>query len=806
MKKRIILYGVSTYKNKGVEAIINSTLNQINLDNYDITIASHDYEYNKTIYNNKIENINHYRKNNLTPEEKKLELEYQNMPFDYNNFELLYQKDVVNKINESDICMSVGGDNYCYDHCSWLYALDNKCRELGKKTILWSASLFEEINNLELINNLKKFDILVIRESLSLNAVTKYIDREKIIYAPDPAFSLEIKKVKLNNWYKNRKYIILNASPLTIKSEDSFNALISLVNHILKNTKYSICLLPHVKAEDCSDMEVLSKLKKKFLKENRVYLEKNEYSCTELKYIISKSKLAVVARTHASIAAYSTYVPTLVLGYSVKSKGIAKDIFDEYSNYVLNSNELNNQNLIEGFDYINNNQDKIKNILKSKIPVMRDEASKIFEKVIKKIEEQNINTICSKEKCTGCGLCTNICPTKAITMEEDNEGFTYPKINIEKCIHCNKCRKNCPVLNKNNNVEYNKEYLAVKNKNKDERIKSTSGGVFSIIAKYILEKKGIVYGCTLINNRAKHIRIDNYNDLEKVRGSKYNQSTIIEIYEKIKEDLNNNKKVLFSGTPCQVAAIKKLFKDNEKLITVSVICHGVINTKILEKHIKSIESETNKKLSEWKFRSKTNNDWKKSNVSYKLDESIKNVEFTNDNLMYLYLKNMILRESCYRCNYKGDNNNSDIIIGDYWGIEVTNPKFYDNLGVSSVIVNSLKGKEIIDKIKLNKSVEITKGYKEDIKKYNPSFYVSSERPLLRNISLMSIDELPFNVITETLKGKIILEEYKKSQQELDNLRLENTNLFNKLNSIYNSKRWKFVDKSVNTLKKIIRKQ
>ena len=149
MKKRIILYGVSTYKNKGVEAIINSTLNQINLDNYDITIASHDYEYNKTIYNNKIENINHYRKNNLTPEEKKLELEYQNMPFDYNNFELLYQKDVVNKINESDICMSVGGDNYCYDHCSWLYALDNKCRELGKKTILWSASLFEEINNLE---------------------------------------------------------------------------------------------------------------------------------------------------------------------------------------------------------------------------------------------------------------------------------------------------------------------------------------------------------------------------------------------------------------------------------------------------------------------------------------------------------------------------------------------------------------------------------------------------------------------------------------------------------------------------------
>ena len=167
---------------------------------------------------------------------------------------------------------------------------------------------------------------------------------------------------------------------------------------------------------------------------------------------------------------------------------------------------------------------------------------------------------------------------------------------------------------------------------------------------------------------------------------------------------------------------------------------------------------------------------------------------------------MILRESCYNCKYKGDNNNSDIIIGDYWGIEVTNPKFYDKLGVSSLIVNSLKGKEIIDKIKKDKSIEINDGHQEDIEKYDSSFYESPKRPLLRNISLNSIDELPFNIITEKLKVTIMHEEYKKTEEELNNLRLENTNLFNELNAIYNSKRWKVINKSVDTIKKIIKKK
>ena len=168
-----------------------------------------------------------------------------------------------------------------------------------------------------MIENLNNFDVL--------DAIKNYVDPKKIIFAKDPAFSMPTTKVELNEWYeKNKYFMILNVSPLTIKNEIGYKAVVDLLKHVLKNTKYSICLLPHVTTEDCNDLDILNELKREFSNNKRVYLEENEYDCRELKYIISKSKLVVAARTHASIAAYSTCVPTLVIGYSVKAKGIAK--------------------------------------------------------------------------------------------------------------------------------------------------------------------------------------------------------------------------------------------------------------------------------------------------------------------------------------------------------------------------------------------------------------------------------------------------------------------------------------------------
>lgn len=804
-KKKILLYGIGTFKNKGVEAIIQSTIRQINLKEYEISAASHDYEYNKSFYNKEIKKyIKHYKKGNeLTEDEKALEIKYQNMVFDYNNFELLYQNKVVEEMEKSDICISVGGDNYCYDFCTWLYALDKKSHDLGKKTILWGVSLFEEINNPELINNLNNYDLIVTRESLTYNAVKEYIPEEKILFYPDPAFSLEKKEIKLNEWYNNRDFIALNLSPLTVQDEEKYNEINNLVNYILKKTEYSICLLPHVTTDDCNDLEILKKIRKEYSKEKRIYLEEGDYNCNELKYIISKAKILIAARTHASIAAYSTSVPTLVIGYSVKSKGIAQDIFGNYENYVISKDELKNNKLIEKFKYIENNQNGIRKILNEKMPVYKENAKNIWDNLIKKLDELEKKKICSKEKCLGCGLCEKKCPKEAITMEEDINGFLYPKLDLKKCINCNICRKECPINNKKEiKSNYERKYYAAKSKNEEIKKKSSSGGIFSVLAETTIEKKGIVYGCEMKDFKAKHIRIDNEKDLNKILGSKYIQSNIIDVFDDVKKDLIRNKKVLFSGTPCQIGALKKYLKEEyNNLITVSVICHGVTNEKILDMQIKEMEKRVNAKIKNINFRTKENG-WTQASIKYEFEGKKVINKFIDDNFMNLYLKDVITRKSCFNCKYKGNNNEADIILGDYWGIEVTNKDFYDEKGGSAIIINSKKGENYLKENKILDKIEYCKGIYEDIVKYNPHLIKVLELPSSRGLILQNIKKMGIEVTNLKYKNEILENELKR-QNELNNLlRDENKFIADEINNMKNSKRWKLTDKIFNSINKL----
>ena len=808
MKKKILLYGVGTFKNRGVEAIINSTLQEIDFNKFDVSIASHDYEYNKNLYND-IKHIKHYYKSDeLTEEEQEQERHFKEIMFDYHNFEKLYQKDVVKEVEKSDICISVGGDNYCYPHCTWLYTLDEYAHKLGKKTVLWGASLFEEIQEDELINDLDNFDILVIRESLSYNAVRKYVPEERIIYAPDPAFSLTPKQVPLNKWYKGRKIVAINLSPLTIQNENQEKAIYDLIDDLLKETKYSILLLPHVTTDDCNDLDILRKIKEKYQEENRVYLEEKSFNCNELKYIISKCNILVAARTHASIAAYSTEVPTLVIGYSVKSRGIAKDLFGNYDNYVISKDDLTSENLKKHFYYIEKNQKEIKNMLNEKMPSIKKQSANLFNMVLEKIEEQKKLEVCKRNSCIGCGVCMQKCPKEAITMAANAEGFLQPKIDLKKCIHCDICRQSCPI----NKEEHTKKdsiqkcYAAI-NLNKEEQEKSTSGGIFSIIAKEVLKNNGIVYGSYMKDFQAQHIRITSEKELDKIRGSKYIQSKISTILPQIKEDLIAKKEVLFCGTPCQIGAVQAyLDKEYDNLLLISVICHGVMSDNIFHKYIKELETDKAYPIEEFKFRTKENN-WTQSSIKYTINENATVKPFTEDPLMQLYLKNYILRPACYNCQFKGEKNKADIILGDFWGIEVIDSDMLDQKGVSAVIINSRKGKTFLEHSKFFSKVKYKEEKLEDMVKYNPSLVKAVEKPsdiqkVLGDLKLNSV-----KLVVEYYINKNEQEKKMKEQEEkINGLIKENTIIATELSSIINSRRWKIMDKGINKINKLLRRK
>ncbi len=338
-----------------------------------------------------------------------------------------------------------------------------------------------------------------------------------------------------------------------------------------------------------------------------------------------------------------------------------------------------------------------------------------------------VERIVEKDLCCGCQACYNICPNRAINMIESNDGFFYPEINKEKCIDCGICKKACPIINKLENNNSPTSYAAY-TKSDSTRMNSSSGGIFSTLASYILRNNGIVFGASFTDNyMVKHISIKSEDDLKKLRGSKYVQSKIGDTYKECKDYLEANHLVLYTGTPCQINGLYTfLGKEYSNLYTQDIICHGVPSPKAWKKYIeyRKMQDKDNKLLNV-NFRSKRKG-WRFYEIEFSYEDNLYRNEHKNDIFIKAFLKNLSLRSSCYNCHAKTKQRISDITLGDFWGIDNIDKNYNDDKGVSLVIINSEKGMKLFEKIKNDISYKNT-NYEVSIE-YNKSLYNSSIKP------------------------------------------------------------------------------
>lgn len=335
----------------------------------------------------------------------------------------------------------------------------------------------------------------------------------------------------------------------------------------------------------------------------------------------------------------------------------------------------------------------------------------------------------SYSNCVGCGVCSNICPKRAIVMKKNIEGFLYPKILEDLCIKCNMCRKVCPVLN-NPVHKLNADVYAYCSLNTKNWLESTSGGAFSDICG-IWEKKypnSKYYGATMSDEYIVFHKGVFFENLKEIKKSKYVQSSMGKIYKMVKNDLDSGIGVVFSGTPCQVAALRNFLNKNyDNLLLVDVVCHGVGSNDVLKKSINYMEKKIGKKIVKYIFRYKKNVKFNVShryNVKYILENG-NEVENRNDPFIKLFLTGSCLRESCVaHCKFKACNGYSDITLADLNNKSKIIPKVYDKKNYSAVFFHTDKKKIFINK--LSEYGRVIRSSEEKVVEYNKVYYLNND--------------------------------------------------------------------------------
>lgn len=363
--------------------------------------------------------------------------------------------------------------------------------------------------------------------------------------------------------------------------------------------------------------------------------------------------------------------------------------------------------------------------------------------------------IVNKEDCCGCSACAQKCPKHCITMTEDHEGFLYPKVDESQCVDCGLCNQVCPIQNGFSPTPP-VEVFAAYNKNEEIRRESSSGGVFTLLAEKVIDEGGVVFGAAFDDQWQVILDFsESKQGLSRFRGSKYVQADVRETFRQCERFLKAGRKVLFSGTPCQIAGLRRyLGKDYEHLLTVDVICHGVPSPKVWRKYLYEVRQKSQKRtavrrllekvpfcsslkplplIKGIRFRDKSDG-WKKYRFVLELAEasadgkqssvlsSLKTIDepFYENVYMKAFLQNLDLRPSCHHCRAKSGMSNSDLTIADFWGIQNVASQMDDDKGTNLILVNTVKGEKYLDSSKtIYTEVEVTEALRD-----NPAWHNS----------------------------------------------------------------------------------
>lgn len=297
-----------------------------------------------------------------------------------------------------------------------------------------------------------------------------------------------------------------------------------------------------------------------------------------------------------------------------------------------------------------------------------------------------------KDACCGCGACADACDQNAIRMVRDREGFSYPEVDGKACISCGRCRRVCPLPRRGPEVREHL-YFGARAKEETLRLASSSGGVFPLLARYVFARGGVVYGAAYDRDMAVvHREARDEEELEGLKRTKYVQSRLDGVYRRVEAHLRQGRWVLFCGTPCQVQALRRfLGRPYPTLLLADLICYGVPSPGVWERYVRHLQKARGGRLTGFSFRDKRNRD-NGHTCAYTVGETEYAGPLNADPYCRLFFRNLIIRPSCHACPYCAPERDSDLTIGDFWGVEKVRPEMDDGMGTSLVILHTPQGR------------------------------------------------------------------------------------------------------------------